>query len=86
MLVSTPLEVSQNPVIPKSRQERKIMSSNSFSKPKIAILAACLYTAVMGIGMFYMKNFKGITYGEPEMMNVFWFVMIAVNAINIMSA
>ncbi|MBD2471945.1 CPBP family intramembrane glutamic endopeptidase [Nostoc sp. FACHB-145] len=30
-----------------------------------------------------MKNFKGITYGEPEMMNIFWFVMILVNAINV---
>lgn len=59
------------------------MSSTSFSKPKIAILAACLYTAVMGIGVFYMKNFKGITYGNPEMMAVYWPVMILGNAINI---
>ncbi|HEY9824185.1 MAG TPA: type II CAAX endopeptidase family protein [Stenomitos sp.] len=54
----------------------------SRSKPKIAILAAFLYTAIMGIGMFYMKAFMGITYGQPEMMNLFWFVLIILNIIN----
>lgn len=55
----------------------------SLSKPKIAILAAFVYTAIMGIGMFYMKTFPGISYGQPEMMNVLWFVLIIVNAINV---
>jgi hypothetical protein len=36
------------------------MNLTSFSRPKIAIAAAVLYTAIMGIGMFYMKTFMGI--------------------------
>ena len=48
-----------------------------------AIAAAVLYTAIMGIGMFYMKTFMGITYGQPEMMNLFWFILIILNAINV---
>jgi len=48
----------------------------SRSKPKIAILAAFVYTAIMGVGMFYMKTVMGITYGQPEMMNLFWFILI----------
>ncbi len=59
------------------------MDSSSVSKPKIAILAAFLYTAIMGIGMFYMKTFMGITYGQPEMMNLFWFILIILNIINV---
>lgn len=55
----------------------------SLSKPKIAILAAFIYTAIMGIGMFYMKTFLGISYGQPEMMNVLWFVLIILNALNV---
>ena len=58
------------------------MNLTSFSKPKIAIVAAVIYTAIMGIGMFYMKTFMGITYGQPEMMNLFWFILIILNAIN----
>ena len=48
----------------------------SLSKPKIAILAAFVYTAIMGIGMFYMKTFLDISYDQPEMMNLFWFILI----------
>ena len=59
------------------------MNLTSFSKPKIAILAAFLYTAIMGIGMFYMKTVLGITYGQPEMMNLFWFILIILNALNV---
>ncbi len=59
------------------------MNLTAFSKPKIAILAAFIYTAIMGIGMFYMKTFLGISYGQPEMMNLFWFILIILNAINI---
>lgn len=55
----------------------------SLSKPKIAILAAFVYTTIMGIGMFYMKTFLGISYGQPEMMNLFWFILIILNAINV---
>lgn len=55
----------------------------SLSKPKIAVLAAFIYTAVMGAGMFYMKTFRGITYGEPEMMTVFWIVLIGLNLLNV---
>ncbi|MEB3359441.1 MAG: CPBP family intramembrane glutamic endopeptidase [Synechococcales bacterium] len=55
----------------------------SLSKPKIAILAAFLYTAVMGAGMVYMKEFRGITYGAPEMMTVFWSVLIGLNLLNV---
>ncbi len=55
----------------------------SLSKPKIAVLAAFIYTAIMGIGMFYMKAFMGITYGQPEMMNLFWFILIILNFINV---
>jgi membrane protease YdiL (CAAX protease family) len=54
-----------------------------FSKPQIAIAAAVLYTAIMGGAMFYMKAFRGITYGEPEMMTVFWFVLIGLNLLNV---
>jgi uncharacterized protein len=57
--------------------------TNSFSKPKIAIVAAVIYTVIMGIGMFYMKTFLGITYGDPAMMNLFWLILIIVNAINV---
>lgn len=64
-------------------QMRKIMNSTSLSKTKIAILAAFIYTAFMGCGMFYMKTFKGIFYGTPDMMNVFWLVLIIVNIINV---
>ncbi len=55
----------------------------SISKPKIAVLAALLYTAIMGIGMFYMKTFRGITYGAPEMMTVFWFILLGLNFLNV---
>lgn len=55
----------------------------SLSKPKIAILAAFLYTAVMGAAMVYMKEFRGITYGAPEMMTVFWIVLIGLNLLNV---
>lgn len=55
----------------------------SLSKPKIAVLAAFIYTAVMGAGMFYMKEFRGITYGAPEMMTVFWIVLIGLNLLNV---
>lgn len=59
------------------------MNLTSFSRPKIAIAAAVLYTAIMGIGMFYMKTFMGISYGQPEMMNLFWFIMIILNVLNV---
>jgi hypothetical protein len=55
----------------------------SLSKPKIAIAAAFIYTAIMGCGMFYMKAFRGITYGEPEMMTVFWIVLLGLNLLNV---
>lgn len=55
----------------------------SLSKPKIAILAAFVYTAIMGVGMFYMKTVMGITYGQPEMMNLFWFILIILNLLNV---
>jgi hypothetical protein len=38
---------------------------------------------MMGIGMFYMKTFMGMTYGDPAMMNLFWFILIILNAINV---
>jgi membrane protease YdiL (CAAX protease family) len=59
------------------------MDLSSVSKPKIAVLAAFLYTAIMGIAMFYMKTFQGITYGDPAMMNIFWIVLIILNVINV---
>jgi len=55
----------------------------SLSKPKIAVLAAFLYTAIMGVAMFYMKAFRGITYGAPEMMTVFWIVLVVLNLLNV---
>lgn len=55
----------------------------SLSNPKIAVLAAFLYTAVMGVAMVYMKAFRGITYGEPEMMTVFWIVLLGLNLLNV---
>jgi len=54
-----------------------------FSKPQIAIAAAVLYTAIMGGAMFYMKAFRVITYGEPEIMTVFWIVLIGLNLLNV---
>lgn len=59
------------------------MNLTSFSKPKLALVAAVLYTAIMGLGMFYLKTFMGITYGDPAMMNLFWFILILLNAINV---
>lgn len=55
----------------------------SFSKPKIAVLAAFIYTTAMGVAMFYMKTFRGITYGAPEMMTVFWVVLLGLNLLNV---
>lgn len=55
----------------------------SLSKPKIAVLAAFIYTAVMGVAMVYMKAFRGITYGAPEMMTVFWIVLLGLNLLNV---
>ncbi|UIE37189.1 CPBP family intramembrane glutamic endopeptidase [Leptodesmis sichuanensis] len=55
----------------------------SLSKPQIAVLAALLYTAVMGAGMFYMKEFRGISYGAPEMMTVFWIILLGLNLLNV---
>ncbi|MEA5571948.1 CPBP family intramembrane glutamic endopeptidase [Calothrix sp. UHCC 0171] len=52
------------------------MDLTSLAKPKIAILVAFLYTAFTGFGMFYTKAFRGITYGSPEMMNIFWFFVL----------
>lgn len=54
----------------------------SLSKPKIAVLAAFVYTAVMGAAMAYMKAVRGISYGEPEMMTVFWIVLLGLNLLN----
>jgi membrane protease YdiL (CAAX protease family) len=59
------------------------MSATSPSRPRIAIAAAIIYTAIMGIGMVYMKSFLGIAYGRPEMMNVFWIILILLNIINV---
>ncbi|HEY9628172.1 MAG TPA: CPBP family intramembrane glutamic endopeptidase [Coleofasciculaceae cyanobacterium] len=59
------------------------MTSVPSAKPKVAIAAACLYTAVMGIGMFYTKAFQGITYGNPEMMNILWFFMLVGSAVTL---
>jgi len=55
----------------------------SRSKSKIAVLAAFLYTAVMGSGMFYMKAFRGITYGTPEMMTMFWILLVGLNLLSV---
>jgi hypothetical protein len=57
--------------------------SASLSKPKIAVLAAFSYTAITGVAMFYMKAFRGITYGTPEMMTVFWIALLGVNLVNV---
>jgi hypothetical protein len=46
------------------------MNSTSLSKTKIAILAAFIYTAVMGFGMFYMKTFKNIFYEKKLSINL----------------
>jgi len=51
------------------------------SKSQIATWAACLYTALMGLGMAYMKSVRGITYDMPEMMNVIWFFMLVGTAL-----
>jgi len=56
---------------------------NSSSKPQIAVLAAVIYAVVMGVAMFYMKTFQGITYGAPEMMTVFWIVLVVLNLLNV---
>ncbi|MBL1173588.1 CPBP family intramembrane glutamic endopeptidase [Pantanalinema sp. GBBB05] len=53
------------------------------SKPKIAVLAAFIYTAVMGGAMFYMRAVQGITYGDPKMMTVFWLVLLGLNLLNV---
>jgi hypothetical protein len=37
----------------------------------------------MGVAMFYMKTFRGITYGAPEMMTVFWIVLLGLNLLNV---
>jgi membrane protease YdiL (CAAX protease family) len=55
----------------------------SLSKPKIAVLAAFSYTAITGVVMFYMKTFRGITYGTPEMMTVFWIALLGGTLLNV---
>lgn len=55
----------------------------SLSKPKIAVLAAFSYTAITGVVMFYMKTFRGITYGTPEMMTVFWIALLCGNLLTV---
>jgi membrane protease YdiL (CAAX protease family) len=55
---------------------------NSSSKPKIAVLAAVIYTVVMGVAMFYMNEFQGITYGEPQMLSVLWIPLVVLNLLN----
>jgi uncharacterized protein len=53
------------------------------SKSQIATWAVCLYTALMALGMAYMKIVRGITYDMPEMMNVMWFVMLIGTALTV---
>lgn len=52
------------------------MDSTASAKPKIAILAAFLYAALAGFGVFYINAFRGITFNNPAMMNIFWFFVL----------
>ncbi len=54
----------------------------SENKPLIGIIAAFVYTAIMGAGMIYLTR-QGITYGSPDMFNVFWPILILLNIVNI---
>jgi uncharacterized protein len=54
----------------------------SENKPLIGILAALVYIAIMGGGMIYL-SYLGITYGSPEMFDVFWPILILLNVVNI---
>ena len=58
------------------------MTVQSENKPLIGVVAALVYIAIMGGGMIYL-SFQGITYGSPEMFNVFWPILILLNIINI---
>ncbi|MCP4141977.1 MAG: CPBP family intramembrane metalloprotease [Chloroflexi bacterium] len=53
------------------------------SPNKIALIAAILYTAFIGFGMYYMKNINLTTYGKPEMVNTLWWVEIVLTAITL---
>lgn len=58
------------------------MTVQSENKPLIGIIAASVYIAIMGGGMIYL-SVQEITYGSPEMFNVFWPILILLNIINI---
>jgi membrane protease YdiL (CAAX protease family) len=52
------------------------------NRPLIGILAALVYIAIMGVGMRYMGH-QGIVYGSPEMLDIFWPILILLNIINV---
>lgn len=58
------------------------MTQPSENKPLIGTIAALVYVAIMGGGMIYM-GLRGITYGSPEMFDVFWPILILLNIVNI---
>lgn len=51
--------------------------------PTVGIIAAVTYIAIMGVGMWYMRAVKGVTYGDLAMFDTFWFVLILTNLGNL---
>lgn len=58
------------------------MIAQSENKPMIGVVAALVYIAIMGGGMIYLSS-QGITYGSPEMFDVFWPILILLNIVNV---
>jgi len=55
------------------------LNKQAASMPMVGVAAAALYTAIMGAGMWFMHDVKGVTYGAIAMFDTFWVVMIVVN-------
>lgn len=51
-------------------------SSSSKNKIPLAMGLAILYTAIMGVGMYIMHHINGGMYGNAEMVDTLWWILI----------
>lgn len=58
------------------------LGQNDSRKAAAGLAAALVYIGLMGIGMWYMRSVRGVTYGDLAMFDTFWVVLLAVNATN----
>lgn len=62
------------------------MEINEAKKKKISIIAAILYTTVIGLGMYISYYVNGISYASPELVNTLWYIEIVLTLISLFFA